>query len=62
MLGQPWLARRRAVRVRELLAEACPGVNVDQHVGEVDLWETRHYLGRELGGPLGTLGAGSRRT
>jgi hypothetical protein len=37
VLAQPGLARRRAVRVRELVAEGGPGIDVDEHVGEVDL-------------------------
>jgi len=37
MLAQPRLARRRAVRVRELIAELRPRVDVDQDVSEIDL-------------------------
>jgi hypothetical protein len=58
VLVQPRLTGRRAVRVRELVAEAGPRVDVDQHLGEVDLRKSRGDLTCQCGRGLRTLGAG----
>jgi hypothetical protein len=52
---QPWL-RGVAPCVRELVAEPCPGVDVDQDVGEIELRQpTRDVRGerRRRGGSFG---------
>lgn len=58
VLAQPWLARGRAVRVRELVAELRPRVDVDQDVGEVDLRHARGDLPRKRRRRRWPLGAG----
>ena len=58
VLAQPGLTRRRAVRVRELLAEAGPGVDVDQDVGEIDGGQARSDVARERRHGLGPLESG----
>ena len=56
VLVQPGLAGCRAVRVRQLVAEGRPGVDVDQDVGEIDLRQPAGDVRRpraRRGGPLG---------
>lgn len=58
VLVQPRLARSRAVRVRELVAEGGPGIDVDQDVGEIDLRQTAGDVRCERGRRGRPFGAG----